>query len=42
MALFGDRFTGTPGQARPILAAFESGLTPAVIAREFRLARATV
>ncbi|MCY4396400.1 MAG: hypothetical protein OXC10_14830 [Rhodospirillaceae bacterium] len=32
----------TPGQERLILAAFEAGLTPAAIAREFRLARATV
>ncbi len=32
----------TPGQERLILAAFEAGLRPAAIAREFRLARATV
>ena len=32
----------TPGQQRLILAAFETGLKPAVIAREFRLSRPTV
>lgn len=32
----------TPGQKRMILAAMEAGLKPAAIAREFRLARATV
>ncbi len=32
----------TPGQEKLILAAFEAGLKPAAIAREFRLARATV
>ena len=32
----------TPGQERMILAALEAGLKPAAIAREFRLARATV
>ena len=32
----------TPGQERLILAALEAGLRPAAIAREFRLARATV
>ena len=32
----------TPGQERLILAALEAGLKPAAIAREFRLARATV
>ena len=32
----------TPGQERLVLAAFESGLKPAAIAREFRLARAQV
>ena len=29
----------TPGQERLVLAAFESGVKPAVIAREFRLSR---
>ena len=32
----------TPGQERLVLAAFESGLKPAAIAREFRLSRAQV
>ena len=32
----------TPGQERLILAAFEAGLKPAAIAREFRLSRAQV
>ena len=32
----------TPGQEWLVLAAFESGLKPAAIAREFRLARAQV
>ena len=32
----------TPGQERLILAAFEAGLTPAAIAREFRLSWPTV
>ena len=32
----------TPGQERMILAAFEAGLKPAAIAREFRLTQATV
>ena len=32
----------TPGQERLILTAFEAGLKPAVIAREFRLSRAQV
>ena len=32
----------TPGQERLILAAFEAGLKPAAIAREFRLSRPTV
>lgn len=32
----------TPGQERMILAALKAGLKPAAIAREFRLARATV
>ena len=31
-----------PGQERLVLAAFESGLKPAAIAREFRLSRAQV
>ena len=29
----------TPGQERLVLAAFQSGLKPAAIAREFRLSR---
>ena len=32
----------TPGQERLVLAAFEAGLKPAAIAREFRLARVQV
>ena len=32
----------TPGQEKLILAAFEAGLKPAAIAREFRLSRARV
>ncbi len=32
----------TPGQERPILAAWEADLKPAVIAREFRLSRQAV
>ena len=32
----------TPGQERLVLAAFESGLKPATIARDFRLSRAQV
>ena len=32
----------TPEQARPILAAYEAGLKPAAIAREFRLSRPAV
>ena len=32
----------TPGQERLVLAAFEAGLKPAAIAREFRLSRAQV
>ena len=32
----------TPGQERLILAAYEAGLKPAAIAREFRLSRPTV
>ena len=32
----------TPGQEKLILAAFEAGLKPAAIAREFRLSRAQV
>ncbi len=32
----------TPGQERLVLAAFESGLKPAAIAREYRLSRAHV
>ena len=34
--------TVTPGQERLVLAAFESGLKPSAIAREFRLSRAQV
>ncbi len=38
-----DRAGGTtPGQERLILAAWEAGLKPAAIAREFRLSRAAV
>ena len=38
-----DRGGGvTPGQERLILAAYEAGLKPAAIAREFRLSRPTV
>ena len=32
----------TAGQEKPILAAFEAGLKPAAIAREFRLSRAQI
>lgn len=32
----------TAGQGKPILAAFEAGLKPAAVAREFRLSRAQV
>ena len=38
----GKRAPVTPGQERLILAAFEVGLKPAAIAREFRLSRARV
>ena len=38
----GSATSVTPGQEKLILAAFEAGLKPAAIAREFRLARVTV